>query len=56
MSVKPKSNEDQARGEYGMVIESGAIRFERVLPGPIERVRSGAGTTRSGTNLVCPTL
>jgi len=25
-------------GEYGQVIEPGAIRFERVLPGPIERV------------------
>lgn len=26
--------------EYGAVLESGAVRFERVLPGPIERVRA----------------
>ena len=25
-------------GEYGVVTEAGAIRFERLLPGPIERV------------------
>lgn len=24
--------------EYGVVLESGAVRFERLLPGPIERV------------------
>jgi uncharacterized protein YndB with AHSA1/START domain len=24
--------------EYGVVTEAGTIRFERVLPGPIERV------------------
>jgi len=24
--------------EYGIVLESGAVRFERLLPGPIERV------------------
>lgn len=24
--------------EYGIVLESGAVRFERVLPGPLERV------------------
>ncbi len=24
--------------EYGVVLESGAVRFERILPGPIERV------------------
>ena len=24
--------------DYGTVLESGAVRFERVLPGPIERV------------------
>ncbi|MBX9909728.1 MAG: SRPBCC family protein [Beijerinckiaceae bacterium] len=27
-----------ATGEYGVVLESGAVRFERLLPGPIERV------------------
>ena len=26
--------------EYGVVLESGAVRFERLLPGPIERVWS----------------
>jgi len=25
-------------GEYGVITEAGAIRFERLLPGPIERV------------------
>ncbi|KRE02174.1 hypothetical protein ASE63_07320 [Bosea sp. Root381] len=25
-------------GTYGVVLESGAVRFERLLPGPIERV------------------
>ncbi|WP_332697357.1 SRPBCC family protein [Bosea sp. (in: a-proteobacteria)] len=24
--------------EYGVVLESGAVRFERILPGPVERV------------------
>ena len=24
--------------EYGIVTEAGAVRFERLLPGPIERV------------------
>jgi uncharacterized protein YndB with AHSA1/START domain len=27
-----------AAHEYGVVLESGAVRFERLLPGPIERV------------------
>ena len=27
-----------ATQEYGVVLESGAVRFERLLPGPIERV------------------
>jgi uncharacterized protein YndB with AHSA1/START domain len=27
-----------ATSEYGVVLESGAVRFERLLPGPIERV------------------
>ncbi len=27
-----------ATNEYGVVLESGAVRFERLLPGPIERV------------------
>ncbi len=27
-----------ATHEYGVVLESGAVRFERLLPGPIERV------------------
>ncbi|SFI34559.1 Uncharacterized conserved protein YndB, AHSA1/START domain [Bosea sp. OK403] len=27
-----------AAPEYGVVLESGAVRFERLLPGPIERV------------------
>lgn len=26
--------------EYGVVLESGAVRFERLLPGPVERVWS----------------
>ena len=26
--------------EYGVVLESGAVRFERLLPGPLERVWS----------------
>lgn len=26
--------------EYGIVLESGAVRFERLLPGPVERVWS----------------
>ena len=29
---------EQAMGEYGIVTEAGAVRFERLLPGPIERV------------------
>ncbi|AMJ63621.1 hypothetical protein AXW83_11375 [Bosea sp. PAMC 26642] len=29
-----------ATSEYGVVLESGAVRFERLLPGPIERVWS----------------
>jgi len=28
----------QAMENYGLVLESGAVRFERLLPGPIERV------------------
>ena len=28
----------QTTGDYGVVLESGAVRFERLLPGPIERV------------------
>src|SRR3546814_7486145 len=27
-----------AAAEYGVITEAGAIRFERLLPGPIERV------------------
>ena len=37
---RDKSDEERGMSEYGNVIESGAIRFERVLPGPIERVWS----------------
>jgi uncharacterized protein YndB with AHSA1/START domain len=29
---------NSAQSEYGVVTEGGAIRFERLLPGPIERV------------------
>jgi uncharacterized protein YndB with AHSA1/START domain len=38
MSARTSGNEEQARGEYGIVIEPATIRFERVLPRPIERV------------------
>jgi uncharacterized protein YndB with AHSA1/START domain len=33
-----KTNEELTSGEYGNLIEPGTIRFERLLPGPIERV------------------
>ncbi len=32
------TNEEQAMSEYGIVTEAGTVRFERLLPGPIERV------------------
>jgi uncharacterized protein YndB with AHSA1/START domain len=40
MTVDPKQEPSQAgqgTGEYGVVIEPGTLRLERVLPGPIER-------------------
>jgi len=38
-SNKRRNNKkEQAMSEYGIVTEPGTIRFERVLPGPIERV------------------
>lgn len=37
-------------GEYGVVPEAGAVRFERILPGPIERAWSYlTDSERSGT-------
>ncbi len=35
---REKSDKDQAAREFGVVVEPSTIRFERVLPGPIERV------------------
>lgn len=41
MNPKPKKRDKkrrQATSEYGIAIEPGTVRFERRLPGPIERV------------------
>src|SRR4030095_10901952 len=35
---RDKSDDERAMGEYGVVVAPATIRFERVLPGPIERV------------------
>jgi len=35
---RQNNDEEQGVSEYGIVTEPGTIRFERVLPGPIERV------------------
>jgi len=37
MNAKPKELQDE-RDAYGTVTEAGTIQFERLLPGPIERV------------------
>src|SRR5262249_28881174 len=33
-----QAHEEEAMSEYGSVIEPGTVRFERLLPGPIEKV------------------
>jgi uncharacterized protein YndB with AHSA1/START domain len=36
--MQTNASQAYAAKEYGEVLESGAVRFERLLPGPIERV------------------
>lgn len=38
--MQGKKTQANAAGDSGEVLESGAVRFERLLPGPIERVWS----------------
>jgi len=38
--MEASSTQASSTKEYGEVLESGAVRFERLLPGPIERVWS----------------